>query len=338
MAKQHNRWIFAFGVLVGAAVTATMAWKSRRRSKVGELRRPITQLIAGEESKRTLFEPLTQSFIQVRDARQEGGERAAPRREIELFLQRRRSVQEGMNSVLKVPPPGGLGAGISYGDSLLHFQEYTAVYFYLVAPPSIGVQPHADLLYMTSSNAACKGCEALLSFFADEQYRAAFRIWDWAHPDMAGGGKFVKNYTYEELSDYLIPYRFPLESGGELDTVCLYVVNVTRQISGSSFQNEVYLQNHLTGTRDLKWSYAFDWPDKATATEFWWGPIFETFPLPGAQYSLQNPVGFDQALVVQDGIQYQLTAQDSTLTLPTANGLQEVYRSVGTNSGLVCAS
>jgi hypothetical protein len=114
-------------------------------------------------------------------------------------------------------------------------------------------------------------------------------------------------------------------------------VNVTRRVNGTSFQNEVYLQNNATGSRDLIWSYPFEWPDKDTAQPFWWGPIFETFPNPGSpQYRLASPVGFDQALVVQDGIKYQLTGEDNTLTSPSGNGLREIYRSDGLNAGLVC--
>ena len=235
------------------------------------------------------------------------------------------------------PPPGGFGAGVSFGQSLLNFKDETAVYFYNVAPASIGPQPHADLIYMTSSNTASKGCEALLSFFADAQYDCAFSIWDWAHPEVDGGGKFVKSYSYAELTDYLIPYQFPLESGTELNTLCVYIANVTRKLSSGSYQNEIYLYNHMSGTRDLMWSFGFDWPTKATDDPFWWGPIFETFPDPGAQYALASPLGFDQTIIVQDGVQYQMTDQDSTMTMPSGNGLAEVYRSQSANSGLVCS-
>jgi hypothetical protein len=227
---------------------------------------------------------------------------------------------------------------VSFADSLQHFQSYTAVYFYLVAPPTIGLQTMADLLYMTSSNTASKGCEALLSYFTNEQDRCAFRIWDWAHPDVDGGGKFVKSYTYDEMQAYLIPYQFALETGTQLDTVCAYIANITRQTGANTFQNEVYLQNHATGTRDLMWSYPFEWPDKPTAERFWWGPIFETFPDPGAVFTLTNPVGFDRTMVVQDGLAHTLTDENSSLSLPAGNGLQEIYRLIGTNGGLVCGS
>ena len=229
----------------------------------------VSNLLKGRAGSEVLYEPRTKSFTPVRDARDGGQSRAAPRREIDLFLEHReRRRQRSSSRLAAVPPPGGLGAGVSYGDEFLHFQNYTAVYFYLVAPPTIGLQSKADLLYMTSSNSASKGCEALLSFFTDEQDRCAFRIWDWAHPDVAGGGKFVRNYVYEEMQPYLIPYRFALQTGTELDTVCIYIANITRCTGATSFQNEVYLLNHLTGTRDLMWSYQFDWADKPTSDSF----------------------------------------------------------------------
>jgi hypothetical protein len=71
---------------------------------------------------------------------------------------------------------------------------------------------------------------------------------------------------------------------------------------------------------------------------FWWGPIFETFPDPGAIYTLANPVGFDRTTLIQDGRAYTLTNQNSSLSLPAGDGLREIYRSIDTNGGLVCGS
>ena len=95
---------------------------------------------------------------------------------------------------------------MSFRDALLHFRDYTAVYFYLIAPPEIGRQLHADLLYMTSSNTAALGCEALLSFFGTEQFKCIFSDLGLGHPDEPNGGKFVKGLIYDELSEYLIPH------------------------------------------------------------------------------------------------------------------------------------
>jgi hypothetical protein len=304
------------------------------------MQQQISRLVIGEGPDRALYEPMTKSYVKVRDTRGECDDTAASRSVIEAFLKSRGGVREHLpaSSTGSTGDRGGLGAGVVFGDSLLHFQDDTAIYFYLVAPPTIGVQTGAQSLYLTSSNTANHGCEALLSFAADQQFRCVFAIWDWSHPDMPGGGKFVKNCSYDNLQQYLIPYKFPLDSGQELDTVCISIANVTRRTNGDWFQNEVYLQNNLSGTRDLIWSYAFPWPDKdqPNSKGLWWGPIFETFLNPGAQYALQYPVGFDHALLVQDGKEYQLTDQNSTLNLPGGNGLREIYRSRGANSGLVC--
>jgi hypothetical protein len=338
--SEEKGWVFVFGVLVGfVAGVVTSALRrpvSRRASHFS--RRTIDHILQEGAEGQSLYEPRTGSYVPVRDRRSDFGNVPASKDEVEKFLNQRRRLRAAKIGVLdSLPPPGGFGAGVAIGNPLLHFRDYTAVYYYLVAPPTIGNQAQADLLYMTSSNSASKGCEALLSFFKNEQFNCVFRIWDWAHPDVDGGGKFVKGRIYADLTEYLVPYRFPLDSGDELDTSCIYVVNVTTRVNGDSFQNEVYLQNHLTGTRDLVWSYSFDWPDKDNAQPFWWGPIFETFPSPGSpQYRLTNPVGFDQALIVQDGSEYQLTDAESTLTLPSGNGLHEIYRSRGLNAGLVC--
>jgi hypothetical protein len=233
-----------------------------------------------------------------------------------------------------VPPPGGLGAGVTFDLNQFRFQDSTAVYYYLLAPPNIGGTPAADLLYMTSSDIAPKGCEALISFFKDEQFRAVFRIWDWATPAQAGGSHFIVHRPYESLGDYLIPYQ--IQTGGQtLDFNVIYVVSATRRVSGDTWVNEVYLHNHRLGVRDRVWRYQFAWPTKATDKSFWWGPIFETFP-DNANYGATNLLGFLETLVVQDGVEYQLTDQNSRLVTPGGNGLDLIYRSSGHNTALIC--
>jgi len=341
MAPKNDAWAFVLGIAEGVVVGTTVSLMASRRGEkkhASTVERPVGPVVQSSGEGLRLFEPLTRRYVPIRDRQAEFGNVPASKEEVRSFLARRRGLQtRTLRPASEWPPPGGLGAGVAFRDPLLHFQDYTAVYFYLIAPPNIGRQPHADLLYMTSSNTAALGCEALLSFFGTEQFKCIFRIWDWSHPDEPDGGKFVRSLTYDELSEYLIPYSFGIDSGEGLATVCLYIVNLTRRMKGNSFQNEIYLHNHTIGTRDLVWSYPFDWPAKETTEEFWWGPIFETFPDPGAQYVLANPVGFDGTIIVQDGVEYQLSDRNSTMTIPSGNGLREIYRSVGANSGLVCA-
>ena len=204
------------------------------------MKQQISRLVIGEGLDRALYEPKTKSYVRVRDTREDWGDTAAPRSVIEAFLKSRGGVREHLTASSAESPQdrGGLGAGVTFDDSLRHFQDDTAIYFYVVAPPTIGVQTGAQVLYLTSSNTANHGCEALLSFAADQEFQCVFAIWDWAHPDMPGGGKFVKSCSYDQLQQYLIPYKLPLDSGQELDTVCIFIANVTRRTNGDWFQNE----------------------------------------------------------------------------------------------------
>ena len=59
---------------------------------------------------------------------------------------------------------------------------------------------NADLIYMTSSNRASKGCEALISYFKDRLYAVAFMIWDWSTAKQNDGTQFVVTMDYDELT------------------------------------------------------------------------------------------------------------------------------------------
>ena len=295
-------------------------------------------LVTGSHDSESLFDPHSGSYIKVRDVTDAMRRQAAappPQRAVDVFL-RHREQRLGTTSGLRedVPPPGGLGAGVTFDPNQFKYSDSTAVYYYLLAPPNIGGVPAADLLYMTSSNFAPKGCEALISFFKEEQFKAVFRIWDWATPDQPGGSHFIIHKPYESLGDYLIPYQ--IQTGGQtLDFDALYVISATRRVAGDTWVNEVYLHNHRLGVRDRVWSYQFAWPTKATDKSFWWGPIFETFP-DNADYGTTNLLGFLETLVVQDGVEYQLTDQNSRLVTPGGNGLDLIYRSSGYNTALIC--
>ncbi len=295
-------------------------------------------LVSGSQDSESLFDPSSGSYIKVRDVTDAMTRQAAPappQYAVDVFLRHREQRQAAPSALREdVPPPGGLGAGVTFDLSQLQYQDSTAVYYYLLAPPNIGGTPAADLLYMTSSDIAPKGCEALISFFKDEQFRAVFRIWDWATPAQAGGSHFIVHRPYDSLGDYLIPYE--VQTGGQtLDFNAIYVVSATRRVSGDTWVNEVYLHNHRLGVRDRVWSYQFSWPTKPTDTGFWWGPIFETFP-DNADYKTTNLLGFLETLVVQDGRQIQLTDQNSRLVTPSGHGLDLIYRSSGYNASLIC--
>lgn len=295
------------------------------------------QLVSGSQDSESLFEPHTGSYVKVRDVTDAFRRQAAPappQSAVDVFLRHREQRLAEPSALRDVPPPGGFGAGVTFDTDKLLYQDSTAVYYYLLAPPEIGGTPAADLLYMTSSDISPKGCEALLSFFKSEQFKTVFRIWDWATPAQPGGGHFIVNMPYASLGDYLIPYQ--IQTGGQtLEFNVMYVVSATRRVSGDEWVNEVYLHNHRLGVRDRVWSYRFTWSTKPTDKSFWWGPIFETFP-DNADYKTTNLLGFLETLVVQDGLEYQLTDGNSRLIAPGGNGLDVIYRSSGYNAALIC--
>jgi hypothetical protein len=96
--------------------------------------------------------------------------------------------------------------------------------------------------------------------------------------------------------------------------------------------NEVFLHNHQTGLRDRVWQHSFEWPTKATDDNYWWGPIFETFPK-DAVYKTAPPLGFLKALLVQDKKTRNLTPADSDLKPPIESGFTVLFQH--DNSGLV---
>ena len=181
---------FVAGVAAGVAGTMIATRRRRKPAVTHRLRGRIVE--RGGDAMR-LYDPLTRSYVNVSDRRDAFQDVSASDEEIRAFTDHRRGLQpQSEMRPRDWPPPGGLGAGVSLHDSLLHFQDSTGVYFYLVAPPGIGAQQRAELLYMTSSNTAGLGCEALLSFFRGGQFNCVFRIWDWATPDRPGAGSSSK--------------------------------------------------------------------------------------------------------------------------------------------------
>lgn len=347
-APATRSWLYLLG---GALAGGAVGWLCARalgerqgksaaapRRRVGGFESGgIAPLVRSHQEHESLYDPQSKSYVLVRDAPESLMSEAAPRPselEIEVFLNHRRQREQDTFSLRGFPPPGGLGAGVTFRPEQFSFKDHTAVYYYLLVPPEIGGSPSADLLYMTSSDFASKGCEALLSFFKGESFKAVFRIWDWATPEQPDKSHFVAPKPYAALGDYLIPYE--IQTGGRtLNFDTIYVVSLTRRVSGDTWVNEVYLHNHKLGVRDRVWSYQFSWPTKSSDKDFWWGPIFEVFP-DNADYGSTNLLGFLETLVVQDGVEYQLTDRNSKLVAPSGNGLNVVYQSRGNNSALIC--
>lgn len=274
------------------------------------------ELVRAQGEDEELYDPAAGSFIPVRDVREEIRRlsEGSPPSEAESlgFLRHRQSVLKSLQRVEteKGPseaaedhppqiPPGGVGQGVMIRAGELEFRSSTGVYFYILAPAVLGGNT-APLLYLTSSNRAAKGCEALVSY--QEQGEGVFRVWDWATPPQPPHGThWVVGLPFGSWGDYRLTYQWH-----GIDHHALYVVNVTRREGGGDrWVNEVFLHNRRTGTRDRIWRYDFSW---GGVERLDWGPIVETFH---PDYGETSPVGFAQALFVQDGFQYGLSEGNS---------------------------
>jgi hypothetical protein len=225
---------------------------------------------------------------------------------------------EGAAFVPSVPAPGGFGGGVRCIGNQWHYQSETRVSYYLLIPPNLGSFPAADLLYMTSSNLAAKGCEALISYAKERNYDAAFMIWDWSVPPGANG-RFVVTMSYEQTDDYRIAITV---DGRRYEA--LHINSKTTRLDNTYWRNEVTLFNRDRKTPEIKWRRDFKW-ETPQSGRFDWGPIFETFPT-NAQYSTAPPLGFTNFVVTLDGVEKKVNNSNSTLTEPTANGFRKLYR------------
>jgi hypothetical protein len=166
-----------------------------------------------------------------------------PKRETELFLQHRKTFLGGLRALsdplFEHPTiaPGGVGQGCMIKDAESRFSNSTGIYFYIIAPRTLGGHP-ADLLYLTSSSRVAKGCEALISYQEDGE--AVFRIWDWSAPKNPDNSQWVVSKALSDVEDYELTYSL----GGN-DHTALYVVNLTRWVN-DAFGSEVFLHNKVT--------------------------------------------------------------------------------------------
>jgi hypothetical protein len=232
-----------------------IAGRSKSQFHLSGRKQPIHKRMGADAE--AIYDPLTRSYLPVADLTQtEATIKHQPTRGEVSALTRHQEYarrRENFLSELRAPPPGGFGGGVAFKSGTLLFQSATAVYYYLVIAPSLGEGQTSDLLYMTSSNRASKGCEALISFAKERQYKALFQIWDWATPEDPNNGHFIFALDYSQLASYRIPMQIPTDSGGSLlEFEALYIINSTERIEGNIWENRVYLHNHDTGARDLR--------------------------------------------------------------------------------------
>lgn len=292
------------------------------------------EIMTSREGKSLVYDPRSKSHVPVHDVRDEmeqtSRQNPTTEEEQEAFYSHRRKLLEESDlnenqkarseTVIekelkflnnKPPVPGGVGAGVWYRDGQLLFQQSTALYHYIITPSQAGGATNT-WLYLTATNRAAKGVEAFASYYAQEN--PIFKVFDWAKPEAEHWSLAI---PYAQLREYLLT----LELGGETYEA-LYVINITRLLSGTNWVNEVLLHNGETGTRDLVYSYNYTLASNDEQRWGGWAPIVETFQ---DDYGNTNPVGFWESVLVQDGVERQLT-DASTYIEDNKHGIQIFHR------------
>jgi hypothetical protein len=261
----------------------------------------------------TIFDPWEERDVPVRDIREDVKKitEANPPSEqsIEGFLDHRRHLVQDVDvtgveihSAPLVPTPGGVGVGVYFKENLIGFSETTTMYWWIVAPKFLG-GPSRSLVYLTSSNQAARGTEALVEYC--DQLPAVFRIWDWATPPQANGSRFVVSIPFANWGDHHIPVTI---DGTQHHA--LYVVNRTLRVGPDLWANDVLVYDNSTRSFDWTWHYEHTWRKKASVY-FGWGPIIEPF-MP-YDFQTTNVVGYAKARLVTDKINAILAPGNSRI-------------------------
>lgn len=185
-----------------------------------------------------------------------------------------------------------VGYGFFYHDSFRTvFDTGTVIVLDFIAPTKTGGNI-CNYLYLTATNRASKGVEALIYYSPQEEMR--FRIFDPAriiNNDHDTGWQTNINIPYNDLGDYL---RTKTAHGNSYQV--LRIQNQTSETQNGNWSNIVWLYNCRNDTYDKIYSFEYSC-SKIEQKEYdpsgygWWGPIVEVF-----QKSCKNtnPLGFLQ--------------------------------------------
>jgi hypothetical protein len=258
-----------------------------------------------EQTEKQLFDATSNFSAQFGRADSRNPEDvSASDEEIKAFRERRASMARQAKSLSSEGPVsalGGVGVGVFFNDGVFTFEKESSISWFAIAPARLGGKPQR-LLYLTSTNHASKGCEALFSY----QYGAesVFRIWDWAAPTQPNGSQFVKSMTRSQLRDYLHTTKV-----GGVDIEGVHITNYTKLAGGNNWRNSVFLYNYVTKQFDLIWWSKFNWDPTPADKYVNWGPMIETFD--AADYGTTNPIGYLAAELNQDGARSLLLPENS---------------------------
>ena len=198
-----------------------------------------------------------------------------------VFRERRLGATETQSASVPSPSSASVtkaGYAMVYENSFRHAFTYgTGIQYTIINPITTGGGV-TDYLYLTTTNRAAMGCEALVSYH-DNSSPLSFQIFDWS----LSTPSFIVTLSYAQLSNYL----HTITAGGATRQ-CLRVLNRTYSLSNSVWANVVYLYAPSGGyfAQIYSRSYAATRNDQTGIGAYHWGPTVET-----AQSSFPNTTG-----------------------------------------------
>ena len=256
-----------------------------------------------------LYDPITDQALDVVDTTEEAARITSgnlpDEEDVASFIQlRRHLLPRGVEIDLSQCPPPGCGAAVGtyFGKTIIGFNTRTAIFWRIIAPEFLDGASN-ELVYLTSSNHARRGPEALVQY--EGGLPAIFRVWDWAHPFHPEYGQFVRALPHATWG----PHRLQINVDGEAH-FGLQVANSTH-FDGKTWLNQVLWYNVETNSWDLVWRYAFDWNPKEECKFFFFGPCIE--PKGANCYGTTNKLGYAEATLATDIIQTKLLTNNSRL-------------------------
>lgn len=220
-----------------------------------------------------------------------------------------------------------VGYGFYYHDSFrTAFDTGTAIALDFIAPTKTSGNI-SNYLYLTATNRASKGVEALIYYSPQEDM--CFRVFDPARIiNNNHDTGWQTHTTYNDLGDYLTT----MTAHGNSYQV-LSIQNQTSESQNGNWANTVWLYNYRNNTYDQ--IYSFEYPcSKIKQKEYdpsgygWWGPIVEVFQ---ESCSNTNHLGFLQTHLSACDENGQWTGWDPLLPTQSYSatdatvGFQEVF-------------
>lgn len=206
----------------------------------------------------------------------------------------------------KCPPPSeGAVIGTYFNPNIIGFNDRTAIHWRVVAPQFLGGKSR-DRLFLTSSNQASRGPEALVRY--ENHTEAVFRVWDWAHPEDPDPeiGRFVVAIPHSRWKNHEVSF---VVNG--VACTGLQIKNETRSLGSRQWINEVFLFNHVSGTLDLIWQYKHMWDVNEGCKFLFFGPCIEA---KGSGYDVTNSIGYEGGTLDNDVVGVEkLIANNSRL-------------------------